>query len=134
MLKLLWDIGNRIITLLLRSPLHRPLSKGLLLISFTGRKSGKTYTTPVSYFRDGEAIILFSNRDRAWWRNLEGGAPVTLRVQGETFKGVATPVPMQAAALARSQRSPIRRVFALLNPRKAAQAAQERVMIRVERA
>lgn len=132
MVRLLWGSGNRLVKLILSSPLHRPLSKGLLLITFTGRQSGKTYTTPVSYFRDGDAIILFTNRDRKWWRNLRGGAPVTLRVQGETLQGIATPVPTEAAALARSQRSPIRRLFALINPAKAAQAAKQRVMIRVE--
>lgn len=133
MFKLLRGNANRLLKLLLRSPLHRPLSKGLLLISFTGRKSGKTYTTPISYLRDGDDIILFTNRERKWWRNLQGGAPVTLWVQGEKFSGVATPMPTEPEALARSQRSPFRRVFALLNPRKAAQAAQTRVMIRVER-
>ena len=34
---------------ILRSPLHGMVSKTITLISFTGRKSGKAYSTPVSY-------------------------------------------------------------------------------------
>ena len=34
-------------------PFATPLSANLMLISYTGRKSGKTYRQPVSYVRDG---------------------------------------------------------------------------------
>ena len=40
-------IVNKTMKLILRSPMHGVVSKSMLLISFTGRKSGKTYTTPV---------------------------------------------------------------------------------------
>ena len=40
---------------ILRSPLHGMVSKYLTLITFTGRKSGKNYTTPVSYSQDDNA-------------------------------------------------------------------------------
>ena len=38
---------TRAMKLVLRSPVHKMVSKTVLLITFTGRKSGKTYTTPV---------------------------------------------------------------------------------------
>ena len=36
---------NRAMKLVLRSPMHGLVSKTVLLITFTGCKSGKTYTT-----------------------------------------------------------------------------------------
>jgi deazaflavin-dependent oxidoreductase (nitroreductase family) len=77
---------NPIIAWLLRSPLHFFVSKNMMLISFTGRKSGKHYTTPVNYWRmtdeGGDYLGTTSQKDRSWWRNLRGGAQVSLRLQG----------------------------------------------------
>ena len=38
-------------------PFPTPLSANLMLISYTGRKSGKTYRQPVSYVRDGDVLL-----------------------------------------------------------------------------
>jgi deazaflavin-dependent oxidoreductase (nitroreductase family) len=77
---------NKIMIALLRSPLHGMLGGSMMLITFTGRKSGKTFTTPVNYLivqdESGEYLLTTSQRDRTWWRNLRGGAPVTLRLRG----------------------------------------------------
>lgn len=80
---------NTFMRAILRSPLHGIVSKTILLISLKGRKSGKTYTVPVSYSIDGERVTIFTNAD--WVKNLEGGAPVTLRIQGKDYSGFATP-------------------------------------------
>ncbi|MBA3869959.1 MAG: nitroreductase family deazaflavin-dependent oxidoreductase [Anaerolineae bacterium] len=77
----------------LRLPLlHRLVSKMLLLISFTGKKSGKHYITPVGYHRDGNTITILTKRFRQWWHNFEESAPVVLRIEGRNYAG-------QAAAL-----------------------------------
>lgn len=78
---------NPIISLLLRSPLHGFISKDMMLITVTGRKSGRVITTPVSYVREGDKLWIISSRNRNWWRNLLGGAPVTLRLAGQEVKG-----------------------------------------------
>lgn len=80
---------NSIITALLRSPLHRLLSRSLMLITVTGRRSGRQYTTPVSYVRDENYIWFISRRQRIWWRNLSDGAPVTLWLRGKEVTGKA---------------------------------------------
>jgi len=49
----------------LRSPMHAMVSKSVLLITFTGRKSGKTYTTPVDYSQDGDQVYIFTHAN--WW-------------------------------------------------------------------
>ncbi len=77
---------NPIITWILRSPLHGIASKNTMLITYTGRKSGEQYTTPVNYLdiSDNGRPVLYttSYRERVWWRNLRGGAAVTLRLRG----------------------------------------------------
>lgn len=77
---------NPIVILLLHSPLHSFLDKSTILITFTGRKSGKRYTIPVSYVRDGDTLMMISQREHSWWKNLRGGAQVTLYMQGHTLK------------------------------------------------
>ena len=47
-----------------------------LLLSVTGRKSGKTYSTPLVYFRDGDSYVVVGSdgaakRDPQWWKNLQ---------------------------------------------------------------
>lgn len=74
---------------LLQSPLHHLVSGRLMLISFTGRRTGKIYTTPVEYQRQGDTVLLFTQKDRQWWKNLEGGAPVTIWLRGQELRGKA---------------------------------------------
>ena len=55
---------NGIIKGLLRSPLHRLMSTSTLLITYTGRKSGQVYTTPVNYVQKGQDVLITSMRGR----------------------------------------------------------------------
>lgn len=84
---------NPMLNWLLRSPLHKLISGNTMLIRYTGRKSGRVFTTPVNYYRlldsGGETLVTFSNPQRVWWRNLRGGAPVTLLLQGRTRQAQA---------------------------------------------
>ncbi len=48
----------------------------VLLLTTTGRKSGKRYTTPLTYVDDGDNLVIIasnggSDRDPDWWRNLK---------------------------------------------------------------
>lgn len=74
--------GNWFMGGLLHSPLHPLLSRNLITISVTGRKSGRLYTTPVNYVQEGRRLYITSLRDRQWWRNIRGGAPAVIRWQG----------------------------------------------------
>ena len=85
--RLFQKIGNTFVGGILHSPFHGLLSKHMMLITFTGRVSGKRYTTPVNYLFIGDVIYVVSLRDRTWWRNLRGGGPVTLRLNGEKVHG-----------------------------------------------
>ena len=74
--------GNDFIKFLLRSPFQAMFDGNLMLITVTGRKSGRAITTPVNYYRDENTLWVISNRDRKWWRNVCGGAEVTLHLKG----------------------------------------------------
>jgi hypothetical protein len=89
MLKFMSSFANIIVRPLLRSRLHSLISQHVMLITFTGRKSGKVYTIPVGYVRADEAILTSTLRSNRWWKNLCGGAPVTLYLQGRELKGSA---------------------------------------------
>jgi deazaflavin-dependent oxidoreductase (nitroreductase family) len=80
---------NSIMAFVLRSPLHGMLSKNTMLITYSGRKSGKAYTTPVNYIQVEDGLLVTSYRKRTWWRNLRGGASVTLRLQGKDRQATA---------------------------------------------
>ncbi len=79
---------NKMVTAMLRTPiLHKLVSRQLLLLSFTGRKSAKHYTTPVSYYRQGKTIIILTKRFRTWWHNFQQAIPVEVCLEGKTFQG-----------------------------------------------
>lgn len=54
-------VQNPFMKWLLRSPFHGAVSRMYLLITFTGRKSGKTYTTPVQYAQDGNTLYIITS-------------------------------------------------------------------------
>ena len=80
---------NKIIVPLLKSRLHGLMSKGTVLLTFTGRKSGRVYTVPVNYVAVGGHYLSTSQRDRTWWRNLGNGEVITLVVRGETIQAAS---------------------------------------------
>lgn len=120
---------NPIITALLRSPLHGVVSGMYLLVTFTGRKSGRTYTTPVQYKQFGRTLKFVTRRSRAWWKNLRGGAAVTVRLRGQDLRGTADEVPAADQAALTAE---ILSVYApLVSPEMADRLAPESVVVRI---
>ena len=99
---------NSAMKFVLRSPVHGMVSKTILLITFTGCKSGKTYTTPVSYSQHDGQVYIFTHAN--WWKNLRGGAPVTLRIRGLELQGLAEPVAEDKRAVAAGLTEHLRKV------------------------
>jgi deazaflavin-dependent oxidoreductase (nitroreductase family) len=79
---------NPILTRLLRSPLHSLVSDQLLLFTVNGRRSGEEYTVPVGYEQEDDALFVTTHHTN-WWKNVRGGAPVTVHVRGERRHGTA---------------------------------------------
>jgi deazaflavin-dependent oxidoreductase (nitroreductase family) len=99
-------LANPIVSAVLRSPLHRLASGGLMLITFTGRRTGTQHTIPVQYAHDDEGIVVAVGwaAQKRWWRNLRGGGEVELVVRGrrmpahaEALTGAEDPVRVSAA-------------------------------------
>ena len=122
------DFYNPFVKLLLRSPLHGLMSGGTLLLTFAGRRSGRPYTTPVSYARDGNSVTLITNRQHGWWRNLRGGAPVQARLKGRDLSGTARVVEAGPAAVLAA----VQTVYRGIPPARAAQLVPEAVLIAIE--
>jgi deazaflavin-dependent oxidoreductase (nitroreductase family) len=93
------QLANLMMKPLLASPLHFFASNRILLLSVTGRKTGKIYTTPLEYGHEGDELILFTQKDRTWWRNLKGGAPVQLRLKGKQVSAFARPFTSEQLSL-----------------------------------
>ena len=75
----------------LAGPLHARFgSDTLMVLSFTGRRSGKRYRFPIGYMRQGST--LFSYSPFSWWRSLNGGAPVSVTVRGRALQGWAAAI------------------------------------------
>ena len=137
----LTSIFNPFMICLLRSPLHKIASKNTLLITFTGCKSGRRYTTPVNYVLDGNVIFITSLHSRSWWRSLRRGAAISIRLKGQDMETYGDVIEddenvtrqliaylqkvLQYARYFKDNLDPVGNP----NPEYVAQAAKERVMI-----
>jgi deazaflavin-dependent oxidoreductase (nitroreductase family) len=83
--------GNDFVKFFLRTPLYIFMGD-TMLITVTGHKTGKKYTTPVGFYRDKDSLWVLSNRDRTWWRNVKDGAEVEMRIRGKDVTGFAEAV------------------------------------------
>jgi hypothetical protein len=61
-------------------PFKTPLSSRLMLLSYTGRKTGREYRQPVSYVRDGN--MLLTPGGGKWKLNLREGERIKVRLEG----------------------------------------------------
>jgi deazaflavin-dependent oxidoreductase (nitroreductase family) len=57
----------------------------VLLLTTIGRKSGKRYTTPLTYLKDGDNLVIIASNggadtDPDWWRNLKANPLATVQV------------------------------------------------------
>ncbi len=80
--------ANDFVVFALRSPLHA-LMGPTMLVTVTGRKTGRKITVPVNYYQDGSDLWIVSSRNRTWWRNLLNGGEVEVRLRGQDRNGIA---------------------------------------------
>jgi deazaflavin-dependent oxidoreductase (nitroreductase family) len=82
--------ANSLMTWALTTPVVQSMvGSAVALLTFTGRRSGKVYTIPVSYLREGDVVTIITKRLRKWWHNFEQPAEVELRLGGHTHRGKA---------------------------------------------
>ena len=66
----------------------------MLLLTTTGARSGRSYTTPLVYSKDGERIVIIASKAGApnnpdWYHNLRAHPTVTIEVGTEKFQAKA---------------------------------------------
>ncbi len=122
------NLYNPLVTFILRSPLHKLMSKSVVLVQVTGCKSGRQYTIPANYARENGSLTLITSRQHNWWRNLKGGAPVKVRVAGEERCGTARIVPADLEA----RRAAMQAVYPGITAKALDRFAPESAVVRIE--
>lgn len=89
---------NRVMKLLLNSPLHGLMSDSIMVVYFTGRKSGCRRSTPVRYLREGDnTVVCLTGRETRWWPNFRDPAAVELQLAGKRVAAQAHARPDDSA-------------------------------------
>ena len=99
----LFPLANRVMALLLCSPLHFLASDSIMLVRFTGRRTGVRRATPVRYLRDGAdgegRLVCLTSRRTAWWHNFREAASVELQLAGRRVPAAAEAFPEAAVEI-----------------------------------
>lgn len=87
-------IVNKAFVGLMNAPVvGRLVRRGLVVVRYTGRRSGKTFEIPVGYRRSGNTVTINvgAPNSKNWWRNFLGaGGPITLlNLDGQDRSGHA---------------------------------------------
>ncbi|MFC4564122.1 hypothetical protein ACFO4E_19865 [Nocardiopsis mangrovi] len=68
------------------------IRRRLTIVTYTGRRSGKTFSTPVAFRQRGDTVTIGVRMPdaKAWWRNFSGdGGPISLELSGSHRTGHA---------------------------------------------
>ena len=89
---------NPLFSWILRSPFHWLVSPGVTLITVTGRRTGRRYTIPVGYQRDGDTVVILVSEasKKQWWRNYVEPGPAELLLKGMPVRGSAQVMPPES--------------------------------------
>jgi deazaflavin-dependent oxidoreductase (nitroreductase family) len=71
--------------------------RDLLLLTTFGRRTGRAYTTPVVYSREGGRLLVYASQGGSpvhpdWYLNLVANPQVVVEVGTERYDAVATPL------------------------------------------
>lgn len=69
--------------------LARVADESTLRLTHHGRKTGKPYEVTIWFMVEDDRILLITNTDRDWARNVMVHPKVLLRIRNETFSGEA---------------------------------------------
>lgn len=72
----------RLQVFLLRHNLAKRLGTIAMVLTTTGRTTGKKRSTPVGYLRDGDSVLAFTFPHHHWYKNLRRRPEASLVIQG----------------------------------------------------
>jgi len=92
---------NPLLRFMLRTPVMGSMRKAMMVLSFTGRKSGRRYSIPVSAHLISNELYTLAGAP--WRLNFRGGAPVEVLYDGKTttMRGELIEDPSTVAELSR---------------------------------
>lgn len=106
-------LGNPLVRAVLRSPAHRLLSGRLLVLTYRGGRSGRTFSIPLQYAWTGVGdlvVVAVRPGRKLWWRSFaRAGRPATVLVAGESRQVVgrlATGAERESAVTSYATRHP----------------------------
>ena len=106
----LFPLINRVMRLLLNSPLHRLMSGSVLIVYFTGRKTGRRRWTPVRYLKESDSrLACLTGRETGWWPNFLEPRDVEVQLAGRRLAARAHAQPDDAERKAAVLREVLRR-------------------------
>jgi hypothetical protein len=81
----LFAVAGTVVRPILRSPLHGLLSNQLMVLEYTGGRSGKHYSFPIGYFTwDDNEVLAFSSRN--WPKALRTADGIRLLIKGVSYE------------------------------------------------
>jgi deazaflavin-dependent oxidoreductase (nitroreductase family) len=88
---ILHRVTNPFVRFVLNSPLHSMLSGRLILITYTGKKSGKKHSLPVQYAESHDELIVIAgyHQHKKWWRNLLQQQTINICYRGKWYEASA---------------------------------------------
>ena len=87
---LLYAALNPLVRGLLQSPLHGVASGSLCVISYRGRRSGRSFEVPLSFMQEGSLVRLLSSHNTRWWHNfLAEPIDIELNIARQIFRAQA---------------------------------------------
>ena len=106
----LFPFINRVMRLLLNSPLHGLMSRSVMVVYFTGRRTGRRRWTPVRYLRERDSgLVCLTGRETGWWPNFLELREVELQLAGRRLAARALAQPDDAERKAAVLREVLRR-------------------------
>lgn len=66
---------------------RRILGKTFAIITVTGARTGREYSTPVQFVKIGDDHVVLSQIHRRWWRNIRNRPDVVLTIAGKAMPG-----------------------------------------------
>ncbi|QDQ98775.1 hypothetical protein [Tomitella fengzijianii] len=81
-----FNAANRLVVPLLRSPVHRLASGKLMVVSYTGAKSGRSFALPVAYYAFSPDEVWAFGARTGWMTNFRLPRPASLRLRGRDLR------------------------------------------------
>ncbi len=118
-------LANPLVRAILESRAHRLLSGRLLVLGYTGRRSGRPFRIPVQYAETttGSLVVIAANpAGKLWWRAFAEPSAATLTLRG-------APVRVRGVVATGAERDRALAAYVARVPRSASLATEAAIVV-----